>query len=485
MKCKKKSSTLMLINSIILLNQLFFMKNQYLLVGLFLCLGLGLQAQMYNVTFKVDMSQQTVKDTVSPAGNFQAAIGTGQSDWTPGLNPMDDSDGDNVYELTISVPAGTYEYKFTYTTNGSDSWESPPGACTNGGGNREIVVSKDTVLSSVCYASCDPLCPAGTYVATFRVDMHNEPFKDTVSLAGNLQVAAGFPNDWTPGQVLMTDADNDSIFEVTVTLPAGTYSYKYTKVTNGASDWEGVPSACQAGGNRELVLTSDTTLDVICYGTCDNGCVPPLPPVNVTFQVDMLDEIVSSKGVHVAGDYQDPVWVKNVDKMTPTGMNPNIYEFTVSLVPAEYQYKFINGDDGTTEETADFEGMGCGVPNGLGGSNRLLDLRGQLSDTILPPYIYNSCILRLSNIEDDLSALGPIKIFPNPAEDVLTISFSNEERKSYSIEILNVNGQLVKQMKDVVEDEMTFSLSDLSTGLYFVSIRNSDGERYSEKLLVK
>ncbi len=474
----------MLINSILYLINQQIMKKQYLFFGLFLFLCLGLQAQMYNVTLKVDMSQQTVKDTVSPAGSFQAALGTGQSDWTPGDNPMDDSDGDNIWEITLSLPAGTYEYKFTYTTDGTDNWESPPGACTVNG-NRELVVSKDTVLDSRCYGSCDPLCPAGTYTATFRVDMANEPFMDTVSVAGNLQVAAGFMNDWTPGQMNMTDADNDSIFEVTVTLPAGTYSYKYTTVTNGAANWEGVPNACQSGGNRELVLMSDTTLDVICYGTCDNGCIPLLPPVNVTFQVDMEDEIVSGKGVHATGDWQDPVWQKGADKMTASGMNPNIYQFTVSLVPAEYQYKYVNGDSDPEEEMADFLAGGCGVPNGLGGSNRLLDLRGALADTVLPPYIYNSCNLRNVSIDDDLNAQRPVKLFPNPAEDVLNVTFSNMDRKSYSIEVLNVNGQLVKQYANVVNEELTISLKDLSTGLYFVSIRNSEGERYTEKLLVK
>ena len=71
-----------------------------------------------DLTFQVDLSQQTISPNgIHVAGNFQGAAGFG-SDWNPSSSPMSDPDGDGIYTLTVSVPAGTYQYKFV---NGN-SW---------------------------------------------------------------------------------------------------------------------------------------------------------------------------------------------------------------------------------------------------------------------------------------------------------------------------------------------------------------------------
>ena len=105
---------------------------------------------------------------------------------------------------------------------------------------------------------------------TFNVDMNDSitsgwyvPATDSVFMAGDI-----FDPTWqTPGsdlQTLMSDADADGIYTLTLTeIADGTYNYKYFKASAAAPDWD-------AGGewtgdpNRSITLpvTSKTVVTV-------------------------------------------------------------------------------------------------------------------------------------------------------------------------------------------------------------------------------
>lgn len=111
-----------------------------------------------NVTFKVDMSQVTAGFTTPELnGTFNS--------WCGNCNAMSDTDGDDIWEISIPLDSGlSIEYKFS-----ADSWSiqeqnDPTASCTNGdttNTNRVLTVpSNDTILSIVCWGSCDA-CPTG------------------------------------------------------------------------------------------------------------------------------------------------------------------------------------------------------------------------------------------------------------------------------------------------------------------------------------
>lgn len=470
------------------------MKKMYLTLALMLMGALSLTAQV-NVTFQVDMNTQMNVDTVSFAGNFQAAAG-GVMDWNPGEFLLTDGDNDGVYDTTITLPAGTYQYKFL---NGP-AWgtdESVPGACANSG-NREFTVStNDTTLGVVCFGTCTdcPLAPPDTVNVILEVDMSNVPVStDTAYVAGNFQGAAvgeGW-NDWTPDVSYMLDSDNDSVYTISFRLPEGTYAYKFLNAAGWGND-EGIPAACNVGGNREMVISSDTVIRY-CYGTCDAVCVPPLPPINVTFRVDMSTEFPSADGIFIAGTFQTPNWVKNTDKMTQDPVNTDIYSYTVSLVPGEYAYKYFNGDylnssdpnnSDIYAEDADFLMAGCGVDNGIGGSNRLLDIQGMLADTVLPVYQWNSCMTTNVSIEQDLNSVRGFSIEPNPFEGFTMVRFSNPQGAAYQVEVMNMAGQVVKRINSIRDNEFRLDATDLTSGMYLISLKNSAGERFTAKAVVR
>ena len=65
---------------------------------------------IYNVTFFVDMSESNVDyDTVELNGTFNS--------WCGNCAQMNDDDNDSVWEITIDLMQGDYDYKFS-----ADNW---------------------------------------------------------------------------------------------------------------------------------------------------------------------------------------------------------------------------------------------------------------------------------------------------------------------------------------------------------------------------
>jgi hypothetical protein len=461
------------------------MRKIYVSICTLLALGFSANAQNFNVTFQVDMNTQAVvDDTVSVAGSFQAAAGF-PSDWTPGATILTDANSDGVYDLTVQLPAGTYEYKFL---NGA-AWgtdEGVPGACAVNG-NRGLTVSADVTLPVVCFGSCTA-CPTtvDTVSVTFQVDMNNETTSGAVTVAGDFQsdaVGQGW-SDWTPGISNLSDANSDGVWEMTVMLPEGTYAYKYVNGTAWGQD-ESVPSGCAVNNNRELIVAGPgpIVLPLHCYAACDT-CIPPLPAINVTFRVDMSNEIVASTGLYVAGSFQNPAWVKDTLQLTDANSD-GVYERTESIVPNEYQYKYYNGDGGDPDgESANFLDLGCGVSNGIGGWNRLLNITGRLTDTILPIYDYNTC-LTPATARDDAASFTNVNVYPNPFSSTAVIELQRNDRSAYSMRLVSLTGQVLVAREGLRNDRIELDRQGIQSGLYFIELRDAKGRQVTKKVIIQ
>jgi hypothetical protein len=98
----------------------------------------------------------------------------------------------------------------------------------------------------------------------------------------------------------------------------------------------------------------------------------------------MLNEVVSSNGVHVAGNFQG--WSPSATEMTDTD-GDGIYEVTVEVDTASTMlFKFINGNDWPQAETVPGT---CGQGDGFGGFNRNFDVANV--DATYGPVCFSSC----------------------------------------------------------------------------------------------
>lgn len=227
--------------------------------------GTSTAPSTYNVTFKVDMNNYTGSYTTPEVnGTFNG--------WCGSCNPLTDSDGDNIWETTLPLTEDSIEFKFS-----ADNWNiqeslTPGTACTktaNGFTNRFMHLSKDTVLEAVCWESCNTC--GGSANVTFMIDLttHTGSYSE-VNLNGTF-------NNWCGNCAKMTDMDNDSIYELTLTVPTSdTIEYKFTldgwntqeQLTDGASCTMTTTDSTGTFTNRYLLPMKDTTLPAVCWEAC-------------------------------------------------------------------------------------------------------------------------------------------------------------------------------------------------------------------------
>jgi alpha-amylase len=248
--------------------------NLHILSTFFLLFTLSnLQSQTYAVTFRVDMSAETVAPSgVHIAGSFQSVAGLG-SNWNPGSTPVQDVDGDGIFEITVSLPSGAYEYKFI---NGN-AWgmdENPPSECSIGStNNREVIVGNmDMVLPAFPFNGC-------ILKLRLAVNMTNQTVSpEGVHVMGDFQEAAGFAQNWDPASTPMHDLNGDGTYEIELTAPFGDYQYVFVNGNTGANA-ENLSGSCSEPGDngqqvRKVTFAAGTENPTIyCFNTCET-CHP-------------------------------------------------------------------------------------------------------------------------------------------------------------------------------------------------------------------
>ncbi|WP_400190427.1 alpha-amylase family glycosyl hydrolase [Hymenobacter sp. B81] len=246
---------------------------------LLLLIGCGLRSHAAQLTFRVDMRQQTVSPAgVHVAGSFQSEAGF-PADWNPATTALTDPDNDGIYEVTVTVPAGTYLYKFV-NGNGWPGAELPPADCgvADGGGNvnRQVTLgATDLRLPAPVFNGCTPQ-------VRFAVNMRGQTVSRAgVHVVGSFQTLAGYGSNWNPTAIPLSDANGDQIYEVQISLPAGAvFQYRFVN-GNTLAGAEPVPAACgtdDGTGTRQRVLDATAAVNAppaVCFATC-TPCGPSL-----------------------------------------------------------------------------------------------------------------------------------------------------------------------------------------------------------------
>ena len=232
---------------------------------------------------------------VDPASFTTPEVNGTFNSWCGNCAAMSDPDGDNVWDITINMAAGTYEFKYSADNWGIQESLLPGSWCTVtnfGFTNRSLTVSGDSTLSVVCWESCDD-CSTGpsSYNVTFEVDMRD------VDSTVTTPESNGTFNGWCGNCWPMSDPDGDSIWTYSgIFAPGDTLEWKYS-VDNWSFQEEldsnlscvtinYDPGAPNGWGfvNRIAVVNSDTTFSSpwnLCEaggssGSTVYGCTDPL-----------------------------------------------------------------------------------------------------------------------------------------------------------------------------------------------------------------
>ncbi len=462
-------------------------------------------AYAQTVEFQVDMSIKTLKGTFNPdsdtmniAGNF--------NNWTVGATEMTGPNADTVYTVTIDTFAVGDNLEFKFVINGS-GWESVP--------NRTYTVPSG---NSVYFAYYDndsifvPLDPKEISL-TFQCNMEFESASGRFDPSQDTVTARGTMNGWGSDDIMTAGLD-PNIFEATIldTLTVGdNVNYKYVYVHDGVVNWESgsdkVYTITQADYDLGFVSITRTFND-LTLATITNA------PCTVTFVTYMEGAIDANTGLPFP----------SIDNVALCGANPPLHWPSSGWPTSDSTLVYFMYDDGTHgDETPgdNYWSYALEFPiysaldieykhGGNWGETLLNDNEGGVGTNhhiVLDPHTVTATVIDTfgvnigyhelasevlgikelsSNVPDNYSLS---QNYPNPFNPTTMIRFSLKEQGNVSLKVYNVIGQLVStlvnEQKPAGTFEYNFDASNLSSGIYFYTIKAGDFSATRKMILMK
>ena len=422
-----------------------------------------------NITFNVGQGNIALDPEglhIAGGGNFG----------NPGDFPMDDSDGDGIWNITVEREKGFTSF-YTFTNGACPDFgckENIAGQdCANPDNFNDRLI--DNVQSDTTINTCFGLCADNTDDCgsgaspgniTFQVDMNNftDPFT-TPYVAGNM-------NGWAGDANPMTDADGDGIWETTIMLNPGNYEYKFP-LDNWAVDevmTDGDPcTITDPSGqfvNRALTVDGDATICFV-WGTCETCFVEP-GLAEVSFNVDMSNYVDPFTTAYVSGGFNG--WAGDANPLSdPDG--DGIWSGTIELASGPQEFKFTLDNWAVQEEFMDGDPCTITDPSGMF-VNRLLEVSG---DTTIC-FEFNTCIeCDPTSVNDITIDNSFFKIQPNPVSEFTKITFSNPSVNNRLIRVYSATGTLVLQKEiDGAASEYMLDVVPFAKGIYLISVLNNN-----------
>ena len=318
-----------------------------------------------------------------------------------------------------------------------------------------------------------------TYNVTFQVDMNQYPGSfNAVEVFGTF-------NNFAGGVSIMTDGNNDGVYDVTVPIAAGAIEFLFA-VDTGTFNYivesltPGLPCTITTGNftNRAATVSADTTYGVVCWEACvDCGSVTPTS--NVTFQVDMSQYSGSYTNVNLNGTFNN--WCGACAIMTDAN-NDMIYELTVNVPNDTIEYLFTL--DGFTVAESFAVGDPCTKTTIDGGNtftNRVLVPAG---DTTLIPVCWEACVDCASIGVDENAWTETLTISPNPSTGLFAVTGELTQSGLVEIEVTDLQGKVIYSNKMVASTINETIMLDVESGVYLMSVKTANGSKV-EKLVVR
>ena len=298
---------------------------------------------------------------------------------------------------------------------------------------------------------------------TLSVDV--SAFDGTVSM---VKVNGGF-SAWSAYELTNTSG---SIWEVTVPMSDGTTDYRY-EIIDDTEGWHpewpdnDATGSCFVNGNmRGITVSKDSVLETVCWESC-TACDVELPQVTLT--INMSSYMQDYGTVSVNGGFND--WGSAYELTNTTG---SIWSVTLPMDTGDNDYRFeVSG--GTVGWAAEWPGNDAVGDCFINGNMRSVYI---LKDTVLPTVCWESCNDCVATFANANAALSLDIILSSNNE----LSFNGKAGQAL-VSVINVNGQKVLEVEDF-ELSRQLSLNDFASGVYIVSVQDSDALTVS-KVMVK
>jgi len=286
-----------------------------------------------------------------------------------------------------------------------------------------------------------------------------------VHLAGDMQVYAGYPENWDATSTLLHQEGESDIYSIVLDIPAfQKYEYKFI---NGDQFYEAefVPVLSRVGydfNDNRWVFIDSLTNDTTDIGAVLFGENAPVGQNAIRFLVDMSEQVIQNQ-VFVLGEFNS--W--NFSGNAMFSFENNLYESIQFLEPGEQYYRFSNGyENGEEDVSGDCAEEG----------SRFIRVE---NDSALSQVCFASCALCTTsgiqrNPEKTNSRLGP-----NPSKGQTCLFL---DKGTHSIRVSDLSGRVLLTKEGY--SEPVLNLDQFSQGTYLINIRYASGLMETLKMIV-
>jgi len=295
-------------------------------------------------------------------------------------------------------------------------------------------------------------------------------------ISGDFQTVAGFAGgDWMPNTTpLAQESADTNIYSIVVDIPAfAKYEYKFV---NGDQFYEAefVPIESRVGYNfddNRWIYVDSLSNDTSFVGAIRFSQNAPKGYHLLRLKVDMRNAgLIDPSGTHVGGSFQG--W--NTTNSILYSLNDTIEELIVYIdtLISSAQFKFINGNSSGGYET---------VPGACStAGNRDFQIP---KDTVLNVVCFSQCIECLNVGIAESASTENLKLYPNPTNDFSVLEFENNDVRNISI--VNTLGSIVRTYSNINENSLRIEKNELKKGIYFITIRTSENNISTVKLVIQ
>lgn len=301
---------------------------------------------------------------------------------------------------------------------------------------------------------------------TFQVNMSLEATITDVSVAGTF-------NNWTSGQNLLADPDQDLIFTAEVLFTAGSNPAQEYKFVNGTT-WE------EEIANRSFIIdySSPTQiLDVVYFNNHDPENYLS-QNVAVTFNVDVSDSVNAGavfNSLGINGNLSPLDWEFNDLNNSMNEIEDNIWTITLTFSQGASIYlEFKFARDGNDWEAGFEENHQVTIDDS--GTAQVVDcVYGEMG------------ALSIDNWNIIPESMGLIKNYPNPFNPSTTISFSipSMTAKHMKISIFNLAGQSIEEYSMFGnQSTIIWNAENQTAGIYFAKLFVENEKMATQKMIL-
>jgi hypothetical protein len=205
-------------------------------------------------------------------------------------------------------------------------------------------------------------------------------------------------------------------------------------------------------------------MEAIC-----NDCAAVVPQFNVTFSVDMSDEVVDATGMFLGADFDN--WSGGI--AMEDNDNDSIWTVTVPLDSGEYEYKFINGANWMNggESLDSINQAACTKTTGVF-TNRIMTVS---SDTSICTPKWELCCGQENNNTRIFPSLVEKKLFsvrPTRTHDRVIIEPLSSGAQLVEVMVMNATGQFMQRINfRMSEGIQRLDVGHYAPGIYLVQLK--------------